>query len=268
MASDDSGFAAPILSVRAVDVHYGRAHAVQQASLELGAGVLAVVGRNGMGKTSLCNAIAGVVPAKGSVRLLGREVLGQPMHRIVQYGVAYVPQGRRLWPSLTIEEHLLLAARSGAKRAGDWDLERVYDTFPRLVERRNHGGAQLSGGEQQMLAIARALLLRPALLVMDEPTEGLAPIIIRQMVELFRVLAATRTLSILLIEQNLQVAIDVADRVAVMVNGRLTRTLEAADLARDRSLQRRLLGFEGATDDRPPTIEQPDDSLLTGGQMQ
>src|SRR6267142_1534379 len=168
----------PILVVEKLDVYYGRAHALQEVSLSLDHGVTAVVGKNGMGKTTLCNAITGLVPAAGSVRLDGEEILGLPPNAITDRGVGYVPQGRRVWPSLTVDEHLRLASRD--RSGGPWTVARVYQTFPRLAERKGNGGAELSGGEQQMLAIARALLFNPILLVMDEPTEGLAPIIVQQ----------------------------------------------------------------------------------------
>jgi ABC-type branched-subunit amino acid transport system ATPase component len=202
--------------------------------------VLAVVGRNGMGKTTLCNAVTGLVPAKGSVRLAGEEILGLAPNAITGKGVGYVPQGRRVWPSLTVDEHLRLAARGGSK--GPWTVQRVYATFPRLAERKGNGGAELSGGEQQMLAIGRALLLNPKLLVMDEPTEGLAPVIVQQLERMLKSLAADGEISVLLIEQNLGVAIDVADTIDVMVNGRIARSMPAAELAADRELQQRLLG--------------------------
>jgi ABC-type branched-subunit amino acid transport system ATPase component len=155
-----------------------------------------------MGKTTLCNAITGLVPASGSVRLAGEEILGLPPHAITNRGVGYVPQGRRVWPSLTVDEHLRLAAGG---RSGAWTVARVYQTFPRLAERKGHGGAELSGGEQQMLAIARALLFNPMLLVMDEPTEGLAPVIVSQVADMLKHLAADGEISVLLIEQNLGV---------------------------------------------------------------
>ncbi len=177
---------APLLRVDRLDVYYGRAHALQQVSLALDHGVLAVVGRNGMGKTTLCNAITGLVPASGSVRLAGEEVLGLAPNEITGRGIGYVPQGRRVWPSLSVEEHLKLVRGRGK---GPWTMARVFELFPRLAERRHHGGAQLSGGEQQMLAIGRALLLNPRLLVMDEPTEGLAPVIVEQVTETLKSLA-------------------------------------------------------------------------------
>ncbi len=234
-------------------MYYGRAHALQGVSLALDHGVLAVVGRNGMGKTTLCNAVTGLVRASGSVKLAGEEILGLAPNVITGKGVGYVPQGRRVWPSLSVDEHLRLA-----RRRGPWTVERIYQTFPRLAERKANGGAELSGGEQQMLAIARALLFNPKLLVMDEPTEGLAPLIVQQVVSMLKGLTAEGEISVLLIEQNLGVAIDVADTVDVMVNGRIARSMSAAELAADRELQQRLLGVKTDADDRPDTaIEEP-----------
>src|SRR6185369_6807391 len=228
---------APVLEIARLDVHYGHAHVLQGIDLVLERGVLAIVGRNGMGKTTLCNAITGLVPSGGSIRLRGDEIRGLAPHRITRRGVAYVPQGRRVWPSLSVDETLRLVAPQRR------DVDRIYAMFPRLAERKGNGGAQLSGGEAQMLAIGRALLLQPKLLVMDEPTEGLAPMIVEQVVEALRGLAAENEIAVLLIEQNLGVAIDVADRVGVMVNGRIAHELSAAELGADRDLQERLLGL-------------------------
>jgi uncharacterized protein (UPF0261 family)/ABC-type branched-subunit amino acid transport system ATPase component len=260
----DEGARGPVLRIDRLDVYYGRAHALQQVSLELDRGILAVVGRNGMGKTTLCNAITGLVPATGSIRFAGEEVLGLLPNRITERGIGYVPQGRRVWPSLSVDEHLRLAR--GTQR-GRWTIARVYELFPRLAERRNHGGAQLSGGEQQMLAIARALLLNPRLLVMDEPTEGLAPVIVEQVTETLKSLTGEGEISVLLVEQNLGVAIDVADNVAVMVNGRIARTLSAAELGADRELQQQLLGvrtsaeYETEGTPEPPEPAAPDNEV-------
>jgi len=204
-------------------------------------GVLAVVGRNGMGKSTLCNAIAGVKASRsGSIRIFGRETTRLEPHVIHRHGVGYVPQGRRVWPSLSVDEHLRLVATGGA--SAPWTVERVYQTFPRLQERRSSGGSQLSGGEQQMLAIARALLGNPRLLIMDEPTEGLAPIIVDQVEAMLVQLAEEGEMAILVIEQNIGVATAVADNVAIMVNGRINRVMEARALAADRELQQQLLG--------------------------
>src|SRR5258708_22378091 len=253
MARDRSGRgttgsgAVPILEVEKLDVHFGRAPVLQGVSFSLDHGVLAVVGRNGMGKSTLCNAITGLVPGSGTVRFAGQDILGLPPNRITNLGIGYVPQGRRIWPSLTVDEHLRLSQRSGAK--GPWTVSRIYQLFPRLAERRRNGGGQLSGGEQQMLAIGRALLLDPRLLVMDEPTEGLAPVIVDQVVEMLKTLSGEGENSVLLIEQNLGVAIDVADMVGVMVNGRIARMMSATELAADLDLQHQLLGMRAADED-------------------
>ena len=237
-----SSFKGPLLVVEDLHVYYGQAHALQGISLSLSQGVLGVVGRNGMGKTTLCNAITGLVPAKGSIRLAGEEILGMPPHAITRRGIAYVPQGRRMWPSLTVDETLRLVAPHRR------EIDRVYSMFPRLAERRSNGGSQLSGGEQQMLAIGRALLLKPRVLVMDEPTEGLAPVIVEQVEASLRQLATDDGIAILLIEQNLGVATTTADRIAVMVNGRLQADMPAADLASDKALQERLLGLRASAE--------------------
>ena len=245
----------PVLVVEGLDVYYGHAHALQGVSFELAGGVLGIVGRNGMGKTTLCNAITGLVPSSGSIRLFGEQIRGMTPHRITQRGIAYVPQGRRVWPSLSVDETLRLVARHRR------EVDRIYAMFPRLAERKGHGGAQLSGGEQQMLAIGRALLLEPKLLVMDEPTEGLAPMVVEQVVEALRGLASESEIAVLLVEQNLGVAIDVADRIGVMVNGRIAREMAASELGADRELQERLLGLRsGGSDDDEPEALAPSDA--------
>ncbi|WP_407168829.1 ABC transporter permease [Bradyrhizobium sp. ORS 111] len=231
---------APALEVKGLDVYYRHSHALQGVDLTLDSGVFSVVGRNGMGKTTLCRAIMGLVRASsGSIRISGEEVTRLPPARIARLGVGYVPQGRRLWRSLTVDEHLQLA---GGLRRGSWTIERIYDTFPRLAERRNHGGSQLSGGEQQMLAISRALLTNPHLLIMDEPTEGLAPVIVAQVEDMLLRLGDEGDISVLVIEQNIGVATAVSRNVAIMVNGRVNRIIDSARLAADRELQQRLLG--------------------------
>ncbi|TWO71145.1 ABC transporter permease [Caenimonas sedimenti] len=245
---------APLLAVRELDVYYGRAHALQGVTFTLDHGVYGLVGRNGMGKTTLCNAVTGLVRASGgSVQLAGEEILGRNPNEITKRGIGYVPQGRRVWPSLTVDETLRLVAKH--KR----EVERVYTMFPRLAERKANGGAQLSGGEQQMLAIGRALLLEPRLLVMDEPTEGLAPVIVEQVAEALRKLAADSGIGILLIEQNLGVAIAVADRIGVMVNGRIAHELPSHELAADKGLQEKLLGIRSNDEEEEaaPVPEAP-----------
>ncbi|MEZ5668980.1 MAG: ABC transporter permease [Alphaproteobacteria bacterium] len=243
----------PMLEVRDLHVFYGQSHALQGVDLTVDHEVLSVVGRNGMGKTTLCNTIMGLLPASsGSVRLAGRSILGLRPDQISRLGVAYVPQGRRVWPSLSVDEHLRLAFRRTADSA--WTVERIYQTFPRLAERKGNGGAQLSGGEQQMLAIARALLGNPRLLVLDEPTEGLAPAIVEQVEGVLRRLVEQEDIAILLIEQNIGVACEVAEEVAIMVNGRIGQVMPAAALAGDHALQQSLLGVgrrEEAAEETP-----------------
>jgi uncharacterized protein (UPF0261 family)/ABC-type branched-subunit amino acid transport system ATPase component len=230
----------PILQIAGLNVFYGRSHALQGVDLTLHSGVLSVVGRNGMGKTTMCKAIMGLVPiSAGSIRFFGEEIAGRSPAEIARLGIGYVPQGRRLWRSLTVDEHLRLMQRG---KRGAWTPERVYEVFPRLAERRNNGGAQLSGGEQQMLAIGRALLMNPRLLVMDEPTEGLAPVIVAHVEEMLVRLAEQGDVAILVIEQNIGVATQMSDQIAIMVNGRVNRLIASVTLASDRELQQRLLG--------------------------
>src|SRR6201987_4252601 len=219
---------ANLLEIRGLNVFYGASHALQGVDLTLEHGVLSLVGRNGMGKTTLCKAIVGLLPvASGSVRFMGEELVGRPPAEITQLGLGYVPQGRRLWPSLTVDEHLQLAAGGGKAR---WTIPRIYETFPRLAERRNNRGNQLSGGEQQMLAISRALLLNPHLLIMDEPTEGLAPVIVEQVEQILLNLGEESDIGVLVVEQNIGVATAVAEKVAIMINGRINRLMEAGRL--------------------------------------
>lgn len=251
---NDARRAAAALEVRGLDVYYGHSHALQGVDLSLDAGVFSVVGRNGMGKTTLCKAIMGLVPVSGgSIRVRGEDITRRPPAHIARLGVGYVPQGRRLWRSLSVDEHLRLA---GGMRSGAWTVERIYDTFPRLAERKDHGGGQLSGGEQQMLAISRALLTNPRLLIMDEPTEGLAPVIVAQVEEMLLQLGEDGDMAVLVIEQNIGVATAVSRNVAIMVNGRINRIIDSARLAADRELQQRLLGV-GLHAELEPDIDAP-----------
>jgi branched-chain amino acid transport system ATP-binding protein len=232
-----------LLAVERLNAYYGRAQALEDVSFEIAGGSTSIIGRNGMGKTTLCNAILGIPPARmtGSIRYRGRELVGQPSYKIAKLGIGYVPQGRRLFPSLSVDEHLRMVAPRGRSRR--WSVREVYELFPRLAERRRNGGAELSGGEQQMLAIGRALLTNPKLLVMDEPSEGLAPLIIEQLIATFKTLEQ-EGLAILLIEQNLGMATAVSDRQLVMVAGSIAAETTAAELLQDAELQRRYLGVE------------------------
>ncbi|HEY3613585.1 MAG TPA: ABC transporter ATP-binding protein [Gaiellales bacterium] len=238
---------APLFAVSGLNAHYGRARALEDVSFEMGKESVAIIGRNGMGKTTLCNAIMSIAPphATGSVRFQGQELIGKPSHVVAGTGIGYVPQGRRLFPSLSVDEHLRMI-RAGRPLGGDgrnWTPDAVYELFPRLAERRKNGGAQLSGGEQQMLAIGRALLTNPLLLIMDEPSEGLAPAIVENLIGVFRSLEEAG-LAIILIEQNLSVATALAKRQLVMVAGRIFTETTAEALASDPEAQRRFLGVE------------------------
>ena len=247
------------LEIKELEVAYGSIPALTGLDLRLDRGVLAVVGRNGMGKTSLCNAILGLLrPSKGTIRIEGRDIAGLAPHQIARHRIGYVPQGRRVWPSLTVDEHLRLAFKGNT--SSSWTLDRVYTTFPRLADRKRNGGSQLSGGEQQMLAIGRALLSNPRLLVMDEPSEGLAPVIVEQVTNTLKGLARDGQMSVLLIEQNLGVALDSSERIAVMMHGRIVRDITSSALAADRPLQQRLLGV-GRHEDETEAPARPEAAL-------
>jgi branched-chain amino acid transport system ATP-binding protein len=242
----------PMLAVSDLDAFYGRAHILQGVSFEMDAEPLAIIGRNGMGKTTLCAAIMGIRPpeARGSVRFRGEELCGRPSYKIAGAGIGYVPQGRRLFPSLTVDEHLrMISPRTSENGVRRWKPSDVYELFPALAARRRNGGAQLSGGEQQMLAIGRALLTSPRLMIMDEPSEGLAPTIVESLIETFKQLAQ-EGLSILLIEQNLGVAMSLAERQLVMVAGSIAAETTATQIVSDPDAQRRYLGVEPLAEER------------------
>ena len=232
---------APVLEVSGLNAFYGRAHVLQNVAFTVEDKPVAVIGRNGMGKSTLCQAIMGMIGSTtGSVRFQGQELVGKPSYRIAQAGIGFVPQGRRLFPSLSTDEHLQLIPRRGK---GSWTTKRVYETFPRLAERKGVGAGQLSGGEQQMLAIGRALLINPKLLIMDEPSEGLAPNLVESVIAIIRRLSA-EGVGLLLVEQNLGVATALADRQLVMVAGRIATETTAQALLGDPDAQRHYLGVE------------------------
>jgi branched-chain amino acid transport system ATP-binding protein len=229
--------------LQVVDVHtyYGDSHVLQGVSLDAAAGtVTAILGRNGVGKTTLIRTIVGFTPPRsGRVVFRGEEIQHLPSHQIVRRGIGLVPQGRRIFPSLTLEEQLQIAARRG--NGGQWNLEAVYELFPRLRERRRNFGGQLSGGEQQMLAIGRALMTNPTLLLMDEPSEGLAPLVVRSLGEAIQQLKRTG-LAMVLVEQNLPLALSVADTAYIISKGRVVYHGPAEAIARDEELRRQHLG--------------------------
>ena len=227
------------LEVDAIHTYYGESHVLHGISLRVDPGeVLAILGRNGMGKTTLIRSIVGFTPPReGHVRYKGVDITRRPPFRMVDMGMALVPQGRRVFPSLSVRENLEVA-RHGQ---GRWSLEQVYVLFPRLRERAANRANKLSGGEQQMLAIGRALMSNPELLLLDEPTEGLAPLLVR---EVGRVIAELKRggLSILLVEQNLGLAISVADRVHVLSRGQIVHAGTPGELMRDEDVKTRYLG--------------------------
>jgi branched-chain amino acid transport system ATP-binding protein len=229
----------PVLEVEDVHTYYGVSHVLQGISLRVGEGeALGILGRNGMGKTTLIRSIIGFTPPRrGAVRLRGDDITRWPPYRMVAAGLALVPQGRRVFHSLTVRENLDVARRVG----GRWTRERVEALFPRLAERARSRAGSLSGGEQQMLAIGRALMTDPRLLLLDEPTEGLAPLLVR---EVGRVLGELRRsgLSILLVEQNLPLALAVVDRVHILSRGQIVHSARPDELAADEAVKSRYLG--------------------------
>jgi branched-chain amino acid transport system ATP-binding protein len=230
------------LTVEDLHVYYGDSHIVQGASLWIGDECVALLGRNGMGKTTLMRAIIGVTPPRsGSIRLDGKELRGMGPARIAAHGVGYVPQGRRLFPSLTVHEHLTLTYRRSSA-ANPWTPERIYELFPELADRKRISGARLSGGEQQMLAIGRAMVINPALLLLDEPSEGLSPVATDRVIDVIRHLRAEAGIAILLVEQNIRVADAVADRVYAMVAGQIVHEAAGPAFTRDAAARKEYLG--------------------------
>ena len=229
-----------VLEVRDVHTYYGESHVLHGVSLTVAPGqVVTILGRNGMGKTTLIRSVIGFTPARrGSIHFKGRDVTHWPSFRMVALGMGLVPQGRRVFPSLSVRENLEVAARGNG---GGWTLERVYGLFPRWKERAVNRANKLSGGEQQMLAIGRALMSNPELLLMDEPTEGLAPLLVREVGATIARLKG-EGLSILLVEQNLPMALSVADHVHVLSRGQIVHSSTPAELAQNHDVQSRYLG--------------------------
>jgi branched-chain amino acid transport system ATP-binding protein len=252
-----------MLNVIDLHTYYGDSHVLQGVTMRVDAGtVTAVLGRNGVGKTTLCRSLVGLTRARaGQIVFNGTEIAHLPTHRICGMGISLVPQGRRIFPSLSVDENLAIAARTHGSRTGareHWDVQKAYAVFPRLSERRRHRGNELSGGEQQMLAIARALVANPVLLVMDEPTEGLAPMLVAEVRDLIRQLKGEGT-SILLVEQNVAFAVKTADYVHVMSKGRIVHSSEPAALWANQDIKTQFLGVPraAAPDPRPPASNRP-----------
>jgi branched-chain amino acid transport system ATP-binding protein len=234
-----------MLDARGLEAAYGASQVLFGVDLRVGAGeVVTLLGRNGMGKTTTVRAIMGLLPLKGGrIRFDGRDIAGMPSYRVAKAGLGLVPEGRQIFPNLTVRENLVATARPpvGDLSLEPWTLERVYGLFPRLRERAGNMGNQLSGGEQQMLAIGRALMTNPRLLILDEATEGLAPLI---RAEIWRCLAALKSLgqSILVIDKNVEALTRFADRHTIIEKGRVVWTGTSADLRANEELQHRYLG--------------------------
>ena len=234
-----------LLTVRDLRGGYAGTTVLDGVDFTVPAGTLvALLGRNGAGKTTFVHAVMGMLkPYAGSIRIGGDELAGAPAHIVARNGVAIVPQGRRVFAPLTVEENLRIAARrpAGAQAPNAWTATRIYELMPRLAERRTHRGDQLSGGEQQMLAIGRALLQNPRLLLLDEPSDGLAPTVVDQVAELLETLRG-EGITAVLVEQDLHLAFRLADEVAVMQKGRIVHRGTTADFRRDRGRAHTLLG--------------------------
>jgi branched-chain amino acid transport system ATP-binding protein len=234
------------LALEATGLHtyYGKSHILQGVDLQVPEGeIVTLLGRNGAGKTTTMRSLVGLTPARqGEVKIFGEVTTKWSPFRIARLGVGYVPEGRRIFPSLTVEENLKVPF----SRPGPWDIARIYKTFPRLAERKTNKGRQLSGGEQEMLAIARALLLNPKLLLLDEPSQGLAPLIVE---EVFRIVVAARKegMSVLLVEQNVRAAVAIADRAFVLDDGHVVYSGPAAEFAKDEERVRTLAGVSSET---------------------
>ncbi|MBI5110620.1 MAG: ABC transporter ATP-binding protein [Rhodovulum sp.] len=236
--------ATPIIEAAGLHTHLGSSHILHGVSLTVGRGeAVCLLGRNGMGKTTTLRTILGLVsPSRGEVRINGQAMTAAPPHRIARQGIALVPEGRGVFPNLTVRENLVMAARSGVDGRRAWTYERVLETFPRLAERRNNFGNQLSGGEQQMITIGRALMTNPYLIILDEATEGLAPLIRK---EIWAVIRTIREAGIatLLVDKNVKDLLALCDRALVMVKGRIVLDGATAGLAPDDDALARHLGL-------------------------
>ena len=233
----------PLIEARGIHTHYGASHVLHGIDFVLHAGeTLGLMGRNGMGKTTLLKSLLGLLPlTAGSVRVKGADLTGAAPHRVARAGIAYVPEGRGIFPNLTVRENLVMAARPAAAPQASWTLDRVLDTFPRLAERMTHDGGNLSGGEQQMLTIGRALMTNPDALILDEATEGLAPLVAR---DIWRIIGEIRAtgMATVIVDKNFSAVSSIADRAMILVKGAVVYVGSAAELREDTALHMRYLG--------------------------
>jgi branched-chain amino acid transport system ATP-binding protein len=233
----------PLIEARGIHTRYGASHILHGVDFVLKPGeTLGLMGRNGMGKTTLLKSLLGLIPVSaGHVRIKGADMTGLAPHRIARAGIAYVPEGRGIFPNLTVHENLVMAARPSMGDRSGWTLSRVLETFPRLGERMAHAGGSLSGGEQQMLTIGRALMTNPDVLILDEATEGLAPLVAR---DIWRIVGEIREtgMATVIVDKNFAAVSSIADRAMILVKGSVVYEGSAADLRADTALHRRYLG--------------------------
>ena len=235
--------ATPLVEARGLHAYYGSSHVLRGVDFSLQAGeAVGLMGRNGMGKTTLIRTLMGLVPARaGSTRFFGRDMTGVATHRIANLGIAYVPEGRGIFPNLSVRENLAMAARAGRDGSKAWDFDRVIATFPRLGERLGNGGAQLSGGEQQMLTIGRALMTNPEVLILDEATEGLAPIVCEEIWRVVRTIRASGIATVI-VDKNYDAVSALTDRNVILVKGMVVFEGDAAALRADPERLKNFLG--------------------------
>ncbi|MFZ9407659.1 MAG: ABC transporter ATP-binding protein [Burkholderiaceae bacterium] len=233
----------PIIEAQGLNTYYGASHILRNVSFRVGRGeAVGLMGRNGMGKTTLIKSLLGLVPvSSGSIRVAARDMRNAPPYRIARAGVGYVPEGRGIFPTLSVIENLVMASRPGVDGRTEWTLERVLETFPRLAERRHHGGTQLSGGEQQMLSIGRALMTHPDVLFLDEATEGLAPLIVA---EIWQIIGRIRASGIatVVVDKNFRSVLQSTDRAVVMVKGEVALESASTELLANPEALQQLLG--------------------------
>jgi len=233
----------PLIEARGIHTYYGSSHVLHGLDFSVSAGeAVALMGRNGMGKTTLLKTLLGLVPpSAGAIEIKGRDMTRAAPHAIARAGIAYVPEGRGIFPNLTVWENLIMPARRGGHGRRHWTLDRVLESFPRLAERLDHGGAQLSGGEQQMLAIGRALMTNPDVLLLDEATEGLAPLVAREIWEIVRRLK-DEGMATVIVDKNVAAVSAVADRALILVKGNAVFSGSAGELRARPELHRQHLG--------------------------